>query len=277
MPEQLKNLFLFLLLSVLLHSLGLLIEVPGRDAFSRDKKTVGLGIVYRSADQFSPVAVQPGVAEESEPFRRMAPSITTPPAGAEQPLSVVITVDDKRGKIKISPAAKVDLTASQVVKVAEDLPIEKQIYEDLRPARLSEEKTGNDQPAQSERQETLSVGSAISQPALSDSGSETHSLAEDVSVASLGFTDALPRYDVNPAPKYPEVARRRGQQGTVVLQVTVLQNGDVGGLSISSSSGHKNLDRSALDAVRRWIFSPATSSGFPVVSQVLVPVRFDLD
>jgi len=87
----------------------------------------------------------------------------------------------------------------------------------------------------------------------------------------------LPRYDINPLPAYPEVARRRGQEGTVTLEVLVLADGRVGEMDLVASSGYRSLDKAALKAVRRWQFKPATSLSAPVESRVLVPVDFILN
>ncbi len=91
------------------------------------------------------------------------------------------------------------------------------------------------------------------------------------------FSEALPRYDINPLPEYPEAALRRGQQGTVQLEVLVLTDGRVGGVNLVTSSGFKSLDREAQKAVRRWTFEPATSLGGVVESRVVIPVDFVLE
>lgn len=88
---------------------------------------------------------------------------------------------------------------------------------------------------------------------------------------------AIPRYDLNPLPQYPEIARRRGQQGAVQLEVLVLANGRVGETKLVVSSGYKGLDRAAQKAVRHWQFKPAKSFGVAVVSRVVVPVDFVLN
>lgn len=86
---------------------------------------------------------------------------------------------------------------------------------------------------------------------------------------------AAPRAD-NPAPVYPFAARRRGQEGRVVLDVEVLPDGGAGAVSVARTSGVVSLDRAALEAVRRWRFRPARRDGRPVRSTVRVPVRFAL-
>jgi periplasmic protein TonB len=92
-----------------------------------------------------------------------------------------------------------------------------------------------------------------------------------------GSTEAHPRYAENPAPAYPDWARRSNQQGTVVLRVLVAADGSVTRVEIARSSGFDSLDRSALATVRaRWRFVPANRGGLAVASWVLVPIRFAL-
>ena len=83
-------------------------------------------------------------------------------------------------------------------------------------------------------------------------------------------------YHVNPAPPYPEAARRAGVTGTVLLLVQVRPDGSVRGVSVRTSSGNTSLDRSAVTAVRRWLFEPARDDGVAVDCEVEVPIRFAL-
>ena len=87
---------------------------------------------------------------------------------------------------------------------------------------------------------------------------------------------AIPRYDINPQPPYPRSAKRRGYEGAVVLSVLVLEDGLVGSIEVAESSGYKSLDKSALDAVKKWRFIPATEDDKPVPMTVQVPIRFTL-
>ena len=87
---------------------------------------------------------------------------------------------------------------------------------------------------------------------------------------------AVPLYKVNPPPRYPAAARRRGQQGTVVLSVHVDEHGRVSNLWLFESSGHISLDTAALQAVKDWIFEPGMQGGSTVAMWVNVPVRFEL-
>ena len=88
---------------------------------------------------------------------------------------------------------------------------------------------------------------------------------------------ARPHYLQNRAPDYPEVARRRREEGLVLLSVRVDRSGRVTDLSLKESSGHPLLDEAARRAVRAWRFQPAMAGPLPVESAVEVPVRFQLE
>jgi len=77
-------------------------------------------------------------------------------------------------------------------------------------------------------------------------------------------------------PVYPVGARRRGEEGRVVLEVTVLATGRTGDPAILMPSGFAELDRAALNAIRRARFAPATRRGVPVSSRIRLTFIFNL-
>jgi periplasmic protein TonB len=77
-------------------------------------------------------------------------------------------------------------------------------------------------------------------------------------------------------PKYPIESRRRREQGTVVLAVTLAADGSVETVSVARSSGFDRLDKAALDAVRRWRWSPTLRDGAPVSVRGTVDIPFVL-
>ncbi len=87
---------------------------------------------------------------------------------------------------------------------------------------------------------------------------------------------AIPCYKNSPPPKYPEIARRRGYQGEVLLSVMISVDGTVVALKVKESSGHPILDRAAMKAVAAWEFEPARRMGARVPLSVDIPVRFVL-
>jgi protein TonB len=89
-----------------------------------------------------------------------------------------------------------------------------------------------------------------------------------------------PRFDAaylqNPAPAYPNMSRRLREIGTVQLRVRVSAAGEPLEIQMTKSSGYGRLDDSALAAVKKWKFQPATRGGDAVEAWVLVPVEFSL-
>ncbi len=104
----------------------------------------------------------------------------------------------------------------------------------------------------------------------------SQSLAQETREPEATIVKATPIYRKNPKPEYPTLCRKRGQQGTVVLKVTVRRDGSVEDAIVSQGSGYKLLDKSALKTVHRWRFIPGSRNGRAVDMEVLVPVQFVL-
>jgi protein TonB len=94
--------------------------------------------------------------------------------------------------------------------------------------------------------------------------------------APVAAVDSTPRPISTPAPRYPREAQRRGVAGTVLLRVHVGIDGEPGDIDLVQGSGSRDLDRAAVEGVRRWRFAPATRNGQPVESSVQVPIAFNL-
>lgn len=77
-------------------------------------------------------------------------------------------------------------------------------------------------------------------------------------------------------PSYPSQARRRNQQGVVLLEVRLDALGQQRSLNVLRSSGVESLDRAALQAVAAWRFNPETTDGQAVPSRVHIPIQFAL-
>ncbi|KRA53241.1 hypothetical protein ASD77_00630 [Pseudoxanthomonas sp. Root65] len=79
------------------------------------------------------------------------------------------------------------------------------------------------------------------------------------------------------SPRYPISELKNGVEGTVVLRVLVDIDGKPLDVSIETSSGNRNLDRSALQHVlKTWRFKPAMQNGQAVQAYGLVPIAFNL-
>ena len=80
----------------------------------------------------------------------------------------------------------------------------------------------------------------------------------------------------SPAPRYPTGALRRRETGTVRVRVDVGADGVPAATTVVESSHSRDLDRAAVEAVRRWRFRPAQAGGRPVAGSVVVPIDFRL-
>jgi protein TonB len=84
-----------------------------------------------------------------------------------------------------------------------------------------------------------------------------------------------PRRIGGPLPVYPELARRAHGEGKVVVECVIDTDGRVTDLTLIS--GHPLLADAALDAVRRWVYSPTTLNGQPIRVVMTVTVKFGLE
>jgi periplasmic protein TonB len=84
-----------------------------------------------------------------------------------------------------------------------------------------------------------------------------------------------PRFVVRATPLYPPLARRLGQEATVVLRLTIDERGRLAHVEAVQPADYGFTD-SAVDAAQRSVFAPAEREGRPVACQALLPVRFVL-
>jgi TonB family protein len=105
---------------------------------------------------------------------------------------------------------------------------------------------------------------------------EPKPVLRDSAAEQVKATRSPPRSGENLRPDYPRTAQEAGWEGTVMLRVEVLPDGNAGSVSVQRTSGHAILDDAALTAVQRWRFRPAMDGNFPIRSVVNLPVKFDL-
>lgn len=75
--------------------------------------------------------------------------------------------------------------------------------------------------------------------------------------------------------RYPTGARERGEEATVVLQLTIDPSGRVTEATVLESAGAE-FDQAALEAVRQFEFVPARRGGRPVAARIRYRYRFTL-
>jgi protein TonB len=94
---------------------------------------------------------------------------------------------------------------------------------------------------------------------------------------ALQLPSANADYLNNPAPGYPAISQRLGEQGKVVVRVLIGKNGAALKSEIAHSSGYDRLDEAALRAVTGWRYVPGQRAGVVQDMWFNVPVNFALN
>lgn len=142
-----------------------------------------------------------------------------------------------------------------------------------RPVKITEEKS-TPVNQRVENIKTEAHAAAIQKTATTD---KPQTVQEKSGVPRPGTLQmAYPRYQLNAPPPYPGLARKRGLEGTVILQVLVNREGRVNDLKIDVSSNSSLLDRAAVKAVRKWSFEPGKKGEERISMWVKVPITFKL-
>jgi periplasmic protein TonB len=93
----------------------------------------------------------------------------------------------------------------------------------------------------------------------------------------LHFTVGMTRPEVihQVQPRYTEVARRAGVQGTVIVEAIIDEQGNVDNVRILRGLP-MGLDKAAIEAIRQWRFKPATMGSKPVKVFFTLTVNFTI-
>lgn len=176
------------------------------------------------------------------------------------------------------PEPKVESKPIPVV----ERPKRKQKEKRTKPVRTAPVR-GPDMPA-------LDLPSMIQAPSLRARGDEGATslvrpgLSEDTSfaptedlVVSEELVDDPPRAILNPPPRYPASAQSNGVEGRVAMRVLVDRQGQVVQVVVTESVPSGVFDRAAVNAMRRWRFTPATFKGQSVQVWVRKTLTFRLE
>jgi TonB family protein len=115
-------------------------------------------------------------------------------------------------------------------------------------------------------------------PPVSNPPGETPAPASAPEIQTQVFNDGPTReqrlmYQISP--EYPAQAREQRVSGLVKLEITIAETGFV--RSSKVLSGNPVLARSAVEAVKRWVYQPALVNGKPFSITTEVEFKFDLD
>lgn len=190
-----------------------------------------------------------------------------------------------------APAQVVHLIATAVTESADEAMTRKPSPppQDTPPERKKPTRTKASPPPRETLMTAAPVASAVPadtaptpQPPVQPAPTELQAAAQPAIAerTAAGPTVIPPRFDAaylqNPAPTYPPLSRRMGEEGRVILRVFVEPDGRPSQVDIRTGSGSPRLDHAALDAVRRWKFVAAKQGNEAVGAWVLVPIVFSL-
>lgn len=82
-------------------------------------------------------------------------------------------------------------------------------------------------------------------------------------------------YAIQEKIRYPEIAKRAGLQGKVIIQAFIDEEGNVTHTKVVKGLGG-GIDEMALDVIRTTKFNPGLQNGKPVKVQVTIPIVFKL-
>ncbi len=78
-------------------------------------------------------------------------------------------------------------------------------------------------------------------------------------------------------PSYPFSCKRKGHEGTTVLEVTILSNGKRGNIDIIKSAGCESLDKAAIKALKGAKYIPAKRLGVSFTAKKKLAFNFKLE
>ena len=108
------------------------------------------------------------------------------------------------------------------------------------------------------------------------------SLIAGILAVSQAVAEGNSEFDERPVPvktpplSYPQAMRRDGISGVVAIKVVINEQGEVEECNVTKSS-RSEFDQSAIDAVKRWKFKPASKGGAAVKAHLVIPIKFSMD
>jgi protein TonB len=110
-------------------------------------------------------------------------------------------------------------------------------------------------------------------PIPPDAGTSRGTIDPD---APATYVEVLPVAVTEVKPPYPDIAIQAHVEGKVIVLVLVGRDGRVREAKVDENRHVLLLDAAALEAARRWVFSPALVNGHPVATWTAIPFDFKL-
>ena len=120
---------------------------------------------------------------------------------------------------------------------------------------------------------------AVTDKKVSDPSPSTDTVSEIsqkvTDTASTSGGSSTPIVSQNTKPHYPFIALKRHIQGTVIISILIDEMGQSKQIKIKQSSGFDILDNSALKAVQKWQFKPASTQ--KSAQWLDIPIEFKIE
>lgn len=87
--------------------------------------------------------------------------------------------------------------------------------------------------------------------------------------------DVAPQISRQIPPVYPKESAAKGVEGTVYVSALISTSGKPSKVKVLKSDAPE-LNASAVDAVKKWVFTPATAKGKAVAATITIPVKYKL-
>ena len=209
-----------------------------------------------------------GVSEDSVGSNNVSDEPKASPSPPPKSIPQVKPVTHERARIKPAVATKTDsnFKVQQEEKAPKDRPV---ITEEKRvPPADSKPNTSTISDKNNLKEGNQNDGKS------GDSGKKNNGNQNngEIKVPREYLGSYLPGLN----PVYPVESQEAGEQGVVVVSVSVDANGKAVDITVVKSSGSSRLDRSARQAVQRHRFKPATRDGIPIPYKYKFNVNFSI-
>ena len=197
-------------------------------------------------------------------------SLLNKPIPPQQPLTVVVSMENPTPAVDaVTPSTGAPQAAPRPSRKAKS-PHEASLAPSRQPMLSSDIPVP---PVSSMASAPVSTESTAPESQASEGPPSSSDMAAGVTVgADLAFF-----CPARPAPVYPQISRKMGEEGTVLLRVEWDRGGKMTSSRVLKSSGFRRLDEAALAAMSRWRCNPAIQDGLPVRAVTVQPFSFGLE
>lgn len=193
--------------------------------------------------------------------------LVEPAAAAAEPV-VLAAPPPRKVEPKSSPVVEARPVAVKPRQASPEAPVAKLVRSEPRPQPRPQPRPGT----------APSVAKAAAPaPSTAPPALASQPVAVAARLPKAEVVSDQPSFLVPPRPPiYPAQARRRNQQGVVLVEVRLDERGGLRDMKLLRSSGIESLDEAAMKAVASWRFRPEVQDGEPVPSRVRIPIEFAL-